>query len=164
MTKPFALALLATLALSGCGTSGPPEPTAAEFTMTVSPVPLIVRWACPQHAPGDPPPTQCFLSMDPVISIKESAGVGGNIIRLHVAMSDSVTNQSLVGVTLDRDWVVANAGTDRIDENTTLAFRAVINNYPLRFSERPNLNLAIGARLVDDKGNELTPGFRAEIR
>ena len=163
MTKPYAIALLATLALSGC-TSGPPEPTEAEFTISVSPVPLTVRWACPVHAPTDPPPTQCFLSMDPVISIKESAGIGGNIVRIHVALTDAATSNQLVGVTLDRDWLVSNAGTDRVDANTTLAFRAVINNYPLPFSVRPNLNLAIGARLLDDKGNELTPGFRAEIR
>jgi hypothetical protein len=163
MTKLSVFALLATLALSGC-TSGPPEPTQAEFAITVSPVPLVVRWACPQHAPQDPPPTQCFLSMDPVISIKESAGVGGNIVTIHVSVRDAATTAELVGVTLDKNWVVTNAGTDRIDANTTLAFRTVINNYPLPFSPRPNLTLVIGARVVDDKGNELTPGFRADIR
>ena len=163
MTKLSALALLGTLALSGCA-SGPPEPTEAELAISVSPLPLIVRWACPLHAPTDPPPTQCFLSMDPVISIKESGGVGGNIVTIHVSVRDAATSAELVGVTLDRAWVTANAGTDRIDARTTLAFRAVINNYPLPFSVRPNLTLVIGARVVDDKGNELTPGFRADIR
>lgn len=163
MTKLSVFALLATLALAGC-TSGPPEPTEAELTITVSPVPLVVRWACPVHAPTDPPPTQCFLSMDPVISIKESAGVGGNIVTIHVSVRDAATAAELVGVTLDKNWVVANAGTDRIDAHTTLAFRAVINNYPLPFAVRPNLTLVIGARVVDDKGNELTPGFRADIQ
>lgn len=162
MTKPLALALLATLVLTGC-TSGTPEPAAAELAITVSPVPLIVHWACPVHAPTDPPPTQCFLSMDPVINIKESAGVGGNIVSIHVSVRDAPTATELVGVGLDRAWVVANAGTDRINANGTLSFQVVINNYPLRYSARPNLTLVVGARVVDDKGNELTPGFRADI-
>jgi len=162
MTKLSALAFLATLALSGC-VSGPPEPTSAELTITVSPVPLVVRWACPLHAPTDPPPTQCFLSMDPLVSVKESAGVGGNIVSIQLSVRDAVTSAELVGVTLDRAWVMANAGTDRIDPNTTLAFRVVVNNYPLPFAIRPNLRLTIEARVVDDKGNELTPGFRADI-
>jgi hypothetical protein len=163
MTKLSAFALLATHPLSRCA-RGPPEPTEAELSITVSPVPLVVRWACPVHAPTDPPPTQCFLSMDPVISIKESAGVGGNIVAIHVSVRDAVTSAELIGVTLDRNWVVANAGTDRIDPRTTLAFRAIVNNYPLPYSPRPNLTLVIGARVVDDKGNELTPGFRADIQ
>ncbi|HET8644209.1 MAG TPA: hypothetical protein VFO85_01895 [Vicinamibacteria bacterium] len=129
----------------------------------MSPVPMVVRWACPQHAPTDPPPTQCFLSMDPLVSIKESAGVGGQIVSIAVSVRDAATGAGVVGVTLDRAWVVANAGTDRIDPNTTLAFRVVVNNYPLPYSPRPNLTLVIGARVVDDKGNELTPGFRADI-
>jgi hypothetical protein len=162
MTKLSAFALLATLGLPSC-TSGPPEPTEAEFTISVSPVPMVVRWACPVHAPTDPPPTQCFLSMDPLISIKESNGVGGNIVRVHVSVRDSTNTTELIGHTLDRDWILANAGTDRVDANTTLAFRAVVNNFPLPFSVRPNLVLVIGARVVDDKGNELTPGFRADI-
>lgn len=162
MRKLSAFALLATLVLPGC-TSGVPEPDAAELAITVSPVPLIVRWACPQHAPTDPPPTQCFLSMDPLISIKESAGVGGNIVSIHVSVRDATTAAELVGVGLDRAWVVANAGTDRIDGNSTLSFRVAINNYPLRYSARPNLTLVIGARFMDDKGNEITPGFRADI-
>ena len=162
MTKLSVFALLATLALSGCS-SGPPEPTQAELTITVSPVPMVVRWACPQHAPTDPPPTQCFLSMDPVVSIKESAGVGGRIVTIHVSVRDAPTSVELVGVTLDRDWVVTNAGTDRIDPNATLSFRTIVNNYPLPYAARPNLTLVIGARVVDDKGNELTPGFRADI-
>ena len=163
MAKLSALALLATLALPGCA-GGPPEPTKAEFTIAVSPVPLVVRWACPVHAPTDPPPTQCFLSMDPVISIKESAGVGGNIVHIFVSVRDAATSAELIGVILDRAWVAANAGTDRIDPRTTLAFRAVINNYPLPYAVRPNLTLVIAARLLDDKGNELTPGVRADIQ
>lgn len=162
MTKLSAFAFLATLALSGCA-SGPPEPTSAELTLSVSPVPLVVRWGCPQHAPTDPPPTQCFLSMDPVVSIKESAGVGGHIVSMHLNVRDAATNAELVGVTLDRAWILANAGTNRIDPNTTLAFRVVLNNYPLPFATRPNLRLTIEARVVDDKGNELTPSFRADI-
>jgi hypothetical protein len=162
MTKPTAAILLATLALPACA-SGPPEPTAAEVTISVSPVPLVVRWACPQHAPTDPPPTQCFLSMDPLISVKENGGVGGQIVTVHVSVRDAPTAAEVVGVTLDRAWVTANAGTDRIDANTTLSFRVVVNNYPLPFAARPNLQLVIGARVVDDKGNELTPGFRADI-
>jgi hypothetical protein len=89
--------------------------------------------------------------------------VGGQIVTIHVSVRDAATAAELVGVTLDRNWVVSNAGTDRIDPRTTLAFRAVINNYPLPFAVRPNLTLVIGARVVDDKGNELTPGFRADI-
>lgn len=162
MTKLCALALLATFALTGCS-NGTPEPDAAELTIAVSPVPLVVAWACPVHAPTDPPPTQCFLTMNPTISIKESAGVGGNIVSIHVSVRDAPSSTELVGVTLDRAWVVANAGTDRINPNATLSFQVVVTNYPLRYSARPNLTLVIGARVVDDKGNELTPGFRADI-
>lgn len=157
-----AFALLATLVLPAC-TSGPPEPDAAELTITVSPVPLVVRWACPVHAPTDPPPTQCMLSMDPLVSIKESAGVGGRIVTVDLSVKDAATNAQVVGVTLDRQWVLSNAGTDRIDPNATLSFRVVVNNYPLPFAPRPNFLLDINAHVVDDKGNDLTPNLRINI-
>jgi hypothetical protein len=155
-------ALLATLVLPAC-TSGTPEPDAAELTITVSPVPLVVRWACPVHAPTDPPPTQCMLSMDPLVSIKESAGVGGRIVTVDLSVKDAATNAQVVGVSLDRQWVLTNAGTDRIDPNTTLAFRVVVNNYPLPFAPRPNFLMDINAHVVDDKGNDLTPNLRINI-
>jgi hypothetical protein len=163
VTRYSVFPLLATLVLLPACTNGTPEPDAAELTISVSPVPLIVRWACPVHAPTDPPPTQCFLSMDPLVSIKESAGVGGRIVSVDLSVRDAATNAQVIGVTLDRNWVLTNAGTDRVDANTTLAFRVVVNNYPLPFAPRPNFLLDINARVVDDKGNELTPNLRINI-
>lgn len=163
MTRYSVFPLLATLVLLPACTNGTPEPDTAELTISVSPVPLIVRWACPVHAPTDPPPTQCFLSMDPLVSIKESAGVGGRIVSVDLSVKDAATNAQVIGVTLDRNWVLTNAGTDRVDANTTLAFRVVVNNYPLPFAQRPNFLLDINARVVDDNGNELTPNLRINI-
>jgi len=155
------LALLATL-LPGCK-SASREANSAVLALSVSPVPLIVKWACPVHAPTDPPPTQCKLTMDPTISVTETAGVGGAMVSMVVSVRDLATQAEKFQVMLDHDWIIANTGGDRVEANTTKAFHVVVNDYPLPFSTRPNITLAITARVVDDKGNELTPGLRVDI-
>lgn len=162
MRRATFLSLFASALLAGCGAETP-EAASAVLTISVSPVPLVVRWACPQHAPTDPPPTQCFLSMDPTVTVKESAGVGGRVVSMAVGIRDGVTGADYTTVGLDRNWILDNAGTDRIEGNATLSFRVVVNGYPLPYSPRPNLRLAIGARVVDDRGNELTPGLQVNI-
>ena len=155
------LALLATL-LPGCK-SGTREPESAVLALSVSPVPLIVKWACPVHAPTDPPPERCMLTMDPTITITESAGVGGQMVSMAVSVRDLATQAEKFIVVLDHNWIIANTGGDRVEPRTAKSFHVVVQDYPLPFSTRPNLTLVMGARMVDDKGNEITPGLRVDI-
>ena len=149
------------LLLPGCAEA--PTAHSSVLSITVSPLPLLVRWACPQHAPTDPPPTQCFLSMDPVVSVNETGGVGGRIVSAAVGVRDLATGAEMFTVGLSPEWMRSNAGTDRIEANAKLDFRVIVTNYPLRYSARPNLRLVFGARVMDDRGNELTPGLQVDI-
>jgi hypothetical protein len=164
MKRLAVFCLLATLLLPACE-SGLPEANSAVLTISVSPLPVVVRWACPQHAPIDPPPANCFLTMDPVVTIAESAGIGARMEGLTLSVRDGgATGPERVNVSLGRDWIVANAGSDVIAGNANLSFRVLINEYPLPFAPRPNLTLLLVGSAVDERGNRLNPQLNLDIR
>jgi hypothetical protein len=148
--------------LGGCAEDPTPVASSAVVTLDVTPNPVPVRLACPEQLPGQPPPPNCFLSLDPTITVKETAGVGGKLESLEVVVRDLATNTEQTRLTLDRAWIVQQAGTDRIDGFGSIAFRPVVNNYPIPFG-RPNLAVVMGVRFVDDRGNVLSPSVQINV-
>src|SRR5574339_881327 len=107
-----ALSLLAlVLGLAACEERNPVA-SSAVVTITVTPTPVPVRLACQEVVPGQPPPPNCFISLDPTITITETAGVGGHLESIEVAVRDLATGQNQTLLALDRAWIVGQAGSD----------------------------------------------------
>ena len=136
--------------------------SSAAVSITVTPTPVPVRLACPELVPGLPPPPNCFLSLDPTVTISETAGVGGRMDSLEVTVRDLGTGTDQSRLTLDKAWIVGQAGTDRLDAFGSIAFRPVVKDYPIPYG-RPNLAIILGVRFVDDKGNVLSPSVQINV-
>jgi hypothetical protein len=147
--------LAAVLALPSC-VSGPTGPASANLVIEVTPVPVIVRLRC---APGGVPP--CFVSLDPTVTLREIAGLGGRLEVLEITVRELATGVENK-ITLDRNWIVGQAGTDRIEASSTRAFRPVVTDYPIQ-GTRPNFALILGVRFVDDKDHLLTPSIQINV-
>lgn len=157
-----AISLLAlVLSLAACE-ERTPVASSAVVSITVTPTPVPVRLACQEVVPGQPPPPNCFISLDPTITISETAGVGGRLESIEVAVRDLATGQDQTRLTLDRAWIVGQAGSDRVDPFGSIAFRPVVNNYPIPYG-RPNLAVILTVRFVDDKGNVLLPSVQINV-
>jgi hypothetical protein len=159
--RPAIPLMVLSLGLAACETRTPVA-SSAVVTLTVTPTPVPVRLACPALVPGQPTPPNCFLSLDPTVTIAETAGVGGRMESLDVTVRDLGTGQDQTRLTLDRNWIVGQAGTDRVDPFGSIAFRPVVNNYPIPYG-RPNLAVILGVRFVDDKGNVLSPSVQINV-
>ena len=156
------LSLLAlVLSLAACE-EGTPVASSASVSISVMPTPVPVRLACQELVPGQPPPANCFISLDPTITITETAGVGGRLESIEVTVRDLATGQDQTRLTLDRTWIVGQAGTDRVEPFGAIAFRPVVNNYPIPYG-RPNLAVILSVRFVDDKGNVLLPSVQINV-
>jgi hypothetical protein len=139
-----------------------PVASSASVSITVSPTPVPVRLACQALVPGQPPPANCFISLDPTITVAETAGVGGRIETIEVTVRDLGTGQDQTKLTLDRAWIVGQAGTDRVEAFRSIAFRPVVNDYPIPYG-RPNMAVILAVRFVDDKGNVLLPSVQINV-
>jgi hypothetical protein len=139
-----------------------PVASSASVSITVTPTPVPVRLACPALVPGQPPPPNCFISLDPTITITETAGVGGRLDSIDVTVRDLATGQDQTRLTLDRTWIVGQAGTDRVEPFGSIAFRPVVTDYPIPYG-RPNLAVILSVRFVDDKGNVLLPSVQINV-
>src|SRR5688572_21476067 len=113
--------MVLTLALAGCQEDPTPVAASAMVMLNVTPTPVPVRLACPALVPGQPTPPNCFLSLDPTITVAETAGVGGRLEILEVIVRDLGTGQEQTRISLDRAWIVGQAGTDRIEAFGSLA-------------------------------------------
>ena len=51
---------------------------------------------------------------------------------------------------------------DRVEPFGAIAFRPVVNNYPIPYG-RPNLAVILSVRFVDDKGNVLLPSVQINV-
>jgi hypothetical protein len=154
--------MVLSVGLGACTEDPTPVASSAVVTLNVTPNPVPVRLACPEQLPGQPQPPNCFLSLDPTITVKETAGVGGKLESLEVVVRDLATNTEQTRLSLDRAWIVQQAGTDRIDAFGSIAFRPVVNNYPIPYG-RPNLAVVMGVRFVDDRGNVLSPSVQINV-
>ena len=152
-----ALGVLVTvaLALPAC-VSSPTGPAFANLVIEVTPQPVVVRLRC--QAGGVPP---CFVSLDPTVTLREIAGLGGRLESMDVTVRD-LGGGGETKITLNHDWIVGQAGTDRIEANSTRSFRPVLSDYPIQ-GNRPNFALIMGVRFVDDKEHVLTPSIMINV-
>jgi len=154
-SAPVLLLSSLALALPAC-VSSPTGPASANLVIEVTPTPVVVRLRC---QPGNVPP--CFVSLDPTVTLREIAGLGGRLEVMDVTVRDLGTGVE-TKLSLDRDWIVGQAGTDRIEANGARAFRPTINDYPIP-GTRPNFALILGVRFVDDKSHVLTPSVQINV-
>src|SRR4029079_19631579 len=91
----LSLLLLAVVAGS-CIQTNPSGPSTATLAITVEPTPLVVRVACQEIVPGQPPPSECLATMSPTITIRETAGVGGRIEGIDITLRVASQEDRLV--------------------------------------------------------------------
>jgi hypothetical protein len=155
-SAPSVVLLALSLCLPACSTSGPTGPTSAALTIDVTPNPVVVRLRC--AAGGGPP---CFVSLDPTITLRETAGLGGHMESMDVTVRDLGTSVE-TKLTLGHDWIVTQAGSDRIEAMSTRSFHAPVADYPIQ-GTRPNFALIFTVRFVDDEANVLTPTVQINV-
>ena len=88
------------------------------------------------------------------MSVVESAGLGGRIEFVGVALFNVTADRTDSYVQLGADWFRAQAGTDRVEANGRLAVRPVVEGYPFPAGQpRPQLQIRFFLKFVDDRGN-----------
>ena len=143
--------LLAAAAVTGCRVhyEDPPQVDESIVTLSVVPDPLRMLVTCP---PGN---SNCFASLDATVTVSETAGLGGRIDFVDVILYNVVTTRNDSFVRLGADWLQQQAGTNRVEALGRLAVRPVIEGYPFPASQpRPQLEIRLGVRFTDDRGNE----------
>jgi hypothetical protein len=143
------LAIIALTALAGCHVNyvDPVQPTLSVIAVTVAPDPLRLLVTCPA---GN---TNCFGSLDATVSIDESGGLGGRIEFVDVIIYNVILARNDAHLRLDTAWLRQTAGTDRIEANGRLALRPTFEGYPFPVGQQPQLEIVLGVRFLDDKGN-----------
>jgi len=143
------LSVAALLSAAACQVQKPNQASGA-ITITVEPNPVVIRVACLASVP---PPEFCLASLDPTITVAETGGVGGRLELIDLIVRNNSTGTEEGRVSLDSTWIRTQAGTDRIEAGSRLAFRPVVSGYRVRNGTVPQLVFTISVRFVDDHGN-----------
>jgi hypothetical protein len=146
------LAVLSIGSAMACQPVSPAGPSSAVLTIQVEPNPLVVRLACPGAVPGQPPPRDCFASMSPTVTVRETAGIGGLIEGIDITVRLAGDESRFV---LGPDWLMANAGTNRLEGFGALGFQPVVNNYPVPYGQQPAIQIVLTVRFRDDRGHAI---------
>jgi hypothetical protein len=150
MRTPLAIIALAA-AVTGCRVhyEDPVRVDASVVTLAVAPDPLRLLVTCP---PGN---TNCFGSLDATVTVAEGAGLGGRIEFVDVILYNVTMARNDSFIRLGADWLRQQVGTDRVEAGGRLAMRPVIEGYPFPAGQpRPQLEIRLGVRFLDDRGNE----------
>ena len=157
------LAILATACDFAKTTTQPspsPPPTSAHIELTITPAPVPVRVDCP--APTNP--AFCLASLNPTVTVKETAGVGGHINSVEVTIRNVTLARDETKVTLGADWVARQAGTNRLEGKAGIGFQPVVSGYPVPAAgPRPQLRIILGLQFIDDKNNTLFQSVEADL-
>jgi len=157
------LAILATACDFAKTTTQPspsPPPTSAHIELTITPAPVPVRVDCP--APTNP--AFCLASLNPTVTVKETAGVGGHINSVEVTLRNVTLARDETKVTLGADWVARQAGTNRLEGKAGIGFQPVVSGYPVPAAgPRPQLRIILGVQFIDDKNNTLFQSVEADL-
>jgi hypothetical protein len=155
----LAVAVTALAAFASCHVhyQDPVQPTLSVITVTVAPDPLRLLVTCPA---GN---TNCFGSLDAIVTISESGGLGGRVEFVDVTVYNVILARNDSQIRLDPAYLRANAGTDRIEANGRLALRPVIQGYPFPVGQQPTLEFVIAVRFVDDRGNVVETNRRVPL-
>ena len=157
------LAILATACDFAKTTTQPspsPPPSSAHIELTITPAPVPVRVDCP--APTNP--AFCLASLNPTVTVKETAGVGGHINSVEVTLRNVTLARDETKVTLGADWVARQAGTNRLEGKAGIGFQPVVSGYPVPAAgPRPQLRIILGVQFIDDKNNTLFQSVEADL-
>ena len=157
------LAILATACDFAKTTTQPspsPPPTSAHIELTITPAPVPVRVDCP--APTNP--AFCLASLNPTVTVRETAGVGGHINSVEVTLRNVTLARDETKVTLGADWVARQAGTNRLEGKAGIGFQPVVSGYPVPAAgPRPQLRIILGVQFIDDKNNTLFQSVEADL-
>jgi hypothetical protein len=157
------LAILATACDFAKTTTQPspsPPPSSARIELTITPSPVPVRVDCP--APTNP--AFCLASLNPTVTVKETAGVGGHINSVEVTLRNVTLARDETKVTLGADWVARQAGTNRLEAKAGIGFQPVVSGYPVPAAgPRPQLRIILGVQFIDDKNNTLFQSVEADL-
>jgi hypothetical protein len=140
--------------------SSPPPPTTAHIDLVIAPSPVPVTVSCP--APTNP--AFCLASLNPTVTVKETAGIGGRIDSIEVTLRNVTLSRDETKITLGSDWLARQAGTNRLEARAQLALQPVVSGYPIPASgPRPQLRIVLGIQFTDDKGNVLFQSVQADV-
>jgi hypothetical protein len=138
----------------------PPPATSAKIELTITPTPVNVSLVCP--APTNP--AFCLASLNPTVTVAETAGVGGRIESVEVVLRNVTLNKDETKITLGSDWVARQAGTNRLEAKARIGFQPVVSNYPIPAAgPRPQLRIVLGVQFVDDKNNTPFQSVQADL-
>ena len=138
----------------------PPPPTSAKIELTITPSPVTVTVVCP--APTNP--AFCLASLNPTVTVAETAGLGGRIDSVEVVLRNVTLGRDETKITLDSAWVARQAGTNRLEANARIGFQPVVSGYPIPATgPRPPLRIILGVQFVDDKNNTIFQSVQADL-
>jgi hypothetical protein len=137
-----------------------PPPSSAHIELTISPTPVPMRVDCP--APSNP--DFCLASLNPTVTVAETAGLGGRIDSVEVTLRNVTLARDESKVKLGGDWVARQAGTNRLEAKAKIAFQPVVSGYPIPATgPRPQLRIILGVQFTDDKNNTLFKSAQADL-
>jgi hypothetical protein len=136
----------------------PPEPGSGALEIVVSPDPLRLLWACPTGQ------AYCYGSLDSILTLSETAGVGVRLDKLDMVARESLTSATVGELHFTGTEIAARAGTNRIEAGKSLAVRPVVEGWPYPANlPRPKLNVDITAEGTDDRGNAVRQTKRVPV-
>jgi len=138
----------------------PPPPASAKIELTITPSPVTVTVVCP--APTNP--AFCLASLNPTVTVAETAGLGGRIDSVEVVLRNVTLGRDETKITLGADWVARQAGTNRLEAKARIGFQPVVSGYPIPAAmPRPQLRIILGVQFVDDKNNTIFQSVQADL-
>lgn len=138
--------------------SGPVGPSQAALEITIVPDPLRILWVCPA---GD---VNCYGSLDPTVTIAETAGIGGVLDSVEFIARDPVLGVPLTTLRLTAADLQARAGTNRLPPMGRFAVRPIIEGYPVPSRlPRPTLEAEVVVQMTDDRGNAIRQTKRVPV-
>lgn len=158
-----ALALAGLVPFAGCTFDSPvaprtPTPSGGALEIVVSPDPLRILWACPAGQ------AFCFGSLDSILTLNETAGVGVRVDKLDVVARESITSAMVGELHFTGTEIASRAGTNRVEARGSLAVRPIVQGwaYPSNLP-KPTLNVDIAVEGTDDRGNAVRQTKRVPV-
>ena len=111
--------------------------SSAVVKLNVTPTPVPVRLGCPP-SPRTAEATQLLPLARPDDHGRRDGGSRRAARSPRDHREGHASGQEQTRLTLDRAWIVGQAGTDRVEPFGSIAFRPVVANYPIPYG-RPNL-------------------------
>lgn len=157
------LALAGLVLSAGCTFDSPvaprtPTSSGAALEIVVSPDPLRILWACPTGQ------AFCFGSLDSILTLNETAGVGIRLDKLDMVARESLTSALVGELHFTGADITSRAGSNRVEARSSLAVRPVVQGWAYPSSlPKPTLNVDITVEGTDDRGNAVRQTKRVPV-